>query len=234
LQETTRHLRVATYNIHRWGGRTGRTLVPMQAAHVIRELDADILALQEVLLPWGNADPLTRLAATLDMKVIFGATRLHRDGLLGNALLARWTAHHMERLDLSQTQWEYRGAIVGYYRPWDGPRLSVIATHLALSARTRAQQVRWLLTHPRLQSGPMVLLGDLNAWRPTKATRELARVLGNPPRQVWPRTFPSSAPLLALDRIYTREVRVVDLQVHTSSAARRGSDHLPVVAHLVF
>jgi endonuclease/exonuclease/phosphatase family metal-dependent hydrolase len=190
--------------------------------------------LQEVLRPWGTADPLARLAATLDLHVLFGATRCHRDGLLGNALLTRWPAHHVEQLDLSQTPWESRGAIVGTYRPWDGPSLSVIATHLALGARTRAQQVRGLLTHPLLQCGPLVLLGDLNAWRPTQAMRDLARVLGSPMRQGWPRTFPSAAPLLALDRIYTREVRVVALRVHTTAAARRGSDHLPVVAQVVF
>lgn len=232
MHDQTRQFRIATYNVHRWGGRTGRTLVPAQAAHVIRELNADILALQEVLLPWGDTNPLAHLAAALDMHVIFGATRLHRHGLLGNALLARWDAHHTEQLPLSQTRWEYRGAVLGCYQPWDGLELSVIATHLALGARTRSAQVRWLLTHPCLQRGPVVLLGDLNAWHPNRATRELARRLGAPRRQVWPRTFPSSAPLLALDRIYTRELRVVKLQVHNTPAARRGSDHLPVVAHM--
>ena len=230
MQDQRRRLRVATYNVHRWGGRTGRTLVPAHAAHVIRELNADILALQEVLLPWGETNPLALLAAALDMHVIFGATRLHRHGLLGNALLARWHARHTERLPLSQTRWEYRGAVLGCYQPWEGLELSVIATHLALRSRARHAQVRWLLTHPCLQRGPVVLLGDLNDWRPTRATRELDRTLKAPPRPSWPRTFPSSAPLLALDRIYTRELNVIDLQVHSTPAARRGSDHLPVVA----
>jgi len=232
LQDQRRLLRVATYNVHRWGGRTGRTLVPAHAAHVIRELNADILALQEVLLPWGATNPLNRLAVALDMKVIFGATRPHRHGLLGNALLARWDAHHTEQLPLSKTRWEYRGAVLGCYQPWEGLELSVIATHLALSARARHAQVRWLLTHPCLQRGPVVLLGDLNAWRPTQATRELARTLEVPLRRAWPRTFPAAAPLLALDRIYTRELNVVKLQVHSTPAARRGSDHLPVIAHV--
>ncbi|ETW94507.1 MAG: hypothetical protein ETSY1_34575 [Candidatus Entotheonella factor] len=231
MHNQARQFRVATYNVHRWGGRTGRTLMPSQAAHVIRELNADILALQEVLLPWGNANPLTHLASALNMHVIFGATRPHRHGLLGNALLARWDAHHTEQLPLSQTRWEYRGAVLGCYQLWDGLELSVIATHLALGARTRDAQVRGLLNHPCLQRGPVVLLGDLNSWCPTRATRELARTLEAPPR-TWPRTFPSSVPLLALDRIYVRDLRVVNLQVHSTPAARRGSDHLPVVAHM--
>jgi endonuclease/exonuclease/phosphatase family metal-dependent hydrolase len=206
--------------------------VPAHAAHVIRELNADILALQEVLLPWGEANPLAHLASTLNMNVIFGATRLHRHGLLGNALLFRWDARHTEHLPLSQTRWEYRGAVLGCYQPWDGLELSVIATHLALGARARNAQVRWLLTHPCLQRGPVVLLGDLNSWRPTRGTRQLARMPEAHPRRLWPRTFPSSAPFLALDRIYTRDLHVVNLRVHSTPAARRGSDHLPVVAHM--
>ncbi len=234
MPEHIRHFRVATYNVHRWGGRTGRALMPARALRVIRELHADVLALQEVLLPWNNSNPLTRLAAALGMQVIFGATRRHRDGVLGNALLTRWTAYHVEQCHLSQTPWKYRGAIIGSYRPWSGQELCVIATHLALGARTRDHQVRWLLNHPRLHTGPLVLLGDLNAWCPTPATRALAHACGHSPRQPWPRTFPSSAPLLALDRIYTREIRVVDLQAHATSAARQASDHLPVVAQVAF
>jgi endonuclease/exonuclease/phosphatase family metal-dependent hydrolase len=136
-------------------------------------------------------------------------------------------------LYMAHTRWERRGAVLGHYWPEGGPSLVVIATHLALGARTRARQIRWLLTHPHLQSGPVVLLGDLNAWCPTQASRELARTLGSRPRQGWPRTFPAQIPLLALDRIYTRDVQVADLHVHTTPAARRGSDHLPVIARLV-
>lgn len=234
LLDEPRQVRVATYNVHRWGGRTGRALVPLHAAKVIRELDADILALQEVLLPWESPNPLTRLAASLDMHVIFGATRCHRDGLLGNALLARWPAYDVQRLDLSRTRWEFRGAVLGRYQPWNGMNLCVIATHLALSMRTRTLQVQRLLMHPWIQSGPVVLLGDLNAWCSTQATRELASRLAEPYPRIWPRTFPSSAPFMALDRIYTQEVRLAALQVHATRAARRGSDHLPVVAHLCF
>jgi endonuclease/exonuclease/phosphatase family metal-dependent hydrolase len=38
--------------------------------------------------------------------------------------------------------------------------------------------------------------------------------------------------VLALDRIYARGVRVIELTAHATSAARRASDHLPVVARV--
>jgi endonuclease/exonuclease/phosphatase family metal-dependent hydrolase len=43
-----RRLRVATYNIHRCRGLDGRTN-PARIASVIRAIDADIVALQEVI-----------------------------------------------------------------------------------------------------------------------------------------------------------------------------------------
>jgi endonuclease/exonuclease/phosphatase family metal-dependent hydrolase len=107
-----------------------------------------------------------------------------------------------------------------------------VATHLALVDRTRSRQVRLLLEHPRLLNGPVVLLGDMNAWRPTQATRDFERVLGAHDNQAWPRTFPATAPLFALDRIYTRGLHLMELQAHDTPAARKGSDHLPVTARL--
>jgi endonuclease/exonuclease/phosphatase family metal-dependent hydrolase len=39
--------------------------------------------------------------------------------------------------------------------------------------------------------------------------------------------------VLALDRIYARGVRVSRIRAHDSAAARRASDHLPVLAEVV-
>ena len=46
-------VRVATYNVHRWQGVNGRTKPDVaRAGFVISELDADVIALQEVLRPF--------------------------------------------------------------------------------------------------------------------------------------------------------------------------------------
>jgi endonuclease/exonuclease/phosphatase family metal-dependent hydrolase len=45
------------------------------------------------------------------------------------------------------------------------------------------------------------------------------------------RTFPSRWPLMRLDRIYGRDVRIVES--FTDPAARAISDHLPVIADVV-
>jgi endonuclease/exonuclease/phosphatase family metal-dependent hydrolase len=226
-----RELSVATYNVHRWTGHNGRGRPdPARACFVISELDADVIALQEVLRPFGGADPLDALADRLGLHVAFASTRKHRLGELGNAILSRWPIGGVFVLDLSYSRIERRLAMAAQL-PTAGGVLDVVATHLALGDRTRHRQVRSLLDHPRLQGAPTLLLGDLNAWRRCKATRALEHELafhGDP----WPPSFPAARPVLALDRIYSRGVRILAVEAHTSPAARRASDHLPVVARV--
>jgi endonuclease/exonuclease/phosphatase family metal-dependent hydrolase len=48
----------------------------------------------------------------------------------------------------------------------------------------------------------------------------------------WPRSFPAARPVLALDRIYARGAELLEVKAHDSAAARRASDHLPVIAQV--
>lgn len=222
-------LRVATYNVHRWTGpRGGRKLDPALAMQVIEELDTDVIALQEALRPFEHEDPLIQLADRLRLHYAFVTTRLHRRGELGNAILSKRPIASAFAIDLSFGRLEQRAAIAAQFRTEDG-LLSIVATHLALVDRTRAQQVRALLDHPQLQ-GPVVLMGDMNAWRKCKGTRKLNDELHH--NQNWPPTYPVVRPVLALDRIYARDAHVDTLHVHSSQAARYGSDHLPLVAEV--
>jgi endonuclease/exonuclease/phosphatase family metal-dependent hydrolase len=227
-----RAISVATYNVHRWTGHNGRSRPdPARACFVISELSADVIALQEVLRPFAGDDPLEALADRLGLYVAFAATRTHRLGELGNAILSRWPIGSVFVLDLSYSRMERRLAVVAQL-PFEGGVLDVVATHLALGDRTRHRQVRSLLDHPRLQGGPTLLLGDLNAWRRCKATRALDDELGVHAGQPWPLSFPAARPVLALDRIYGRGAQIVSIAAHASLAARRASDHLPIVARV--
>lgn len=232
----SRELVVATYNVHRWTGLAGRARPdPARAGFVISELGADVIALQEVLRPFHGEDPLARLAESLGLHLVFAATRIHRDGELGNAILSRWPIAGVSILDLSFSRIERRlavAAVVDGRVGESGPSLNVLATHLALVDRTRQRQVRSLLEHPHLWAGPAILLGDMNAWRDCRATRALERELEMHHNREWPPSFPAARPVLALDRVYSRGVRLVEVTAHDSAAARRASDHLPVVARI--
>ena len=133
-------------------------------------------------------------------------------------------------LDLSN-QIEKRVAVAAQLKSDEG-ELDVVATHLALADRTRRRQVKSILEHPRLGATPTLLMGDMNAWRNCKATRELDEALTEHDNLEWPASFPAASPVLALDRIYARGLSVLEIDVHDSRAARRASDHLPVVARV--
>lgn len=225
-------LRVATYNVHRWTGLNGRSEPdPARACFVISELDADVIALQEVLRPFGAENPLEKLADALGLHLAFATTRVHRLGDLGNAILSRWPIASVSKLELPASRIEKRAAVMARFEG-GGASLGIVATHLSLVDRTRHRQVRELLEHPHLSSGPAILLGDMNAWRRCKATRALEGALTGHHNLDWPATFPAAAPVLALDRVYARGARVVDVHAHATPAARRASDHLPVIAEV--
>jgi endonuclease/exonuclease/phosphatase family metal-dependent hydrolase len=228
-----KELVVATYNVHRWTGVAGnnRGPDPERASFVISELGADVLALQEVVRPFAGEDPLIRLSDQLRLHVAFVTTRIHRLGELGNAILSRWPIASASLLDLNFSRIERRTAVAAQLVSEAGP-LSLVATHLAIVDRTRHRQVRHLLDHPNLQ-GPVILLGDMNMWRTNdKATKALEAELPTHSEIDWPASFPAARPVLALDRIYARGAKVLEVRAHQSPAARRASDHLPVVARV--
>ena len=227
-------LTVATYNVHRWAGvRGGKAYRPERAIDVLGELDSDIIALQEVLRPYEAEDPLQLAAECLGYHLAFVVTRLHKRGELGNAVLSRWPLSGAHAIDLTFGRLERRAALAVRVVGSDASALTIAATHLALVDRTRARQVRALLDHEHLASGPAVLLGDMNAWRRTSASRTLDDAFtGRHHNANWPPSYPSVRPVLALDRLYARGARVLALTAHESPAARKGSDHLPVVAQL--
>ena len=228
-QVAGREISIATYNVHRWtapGSRRGPD--PERASFVISELGADVIALQEVLRPFAGDDPLVRLADRLRLHTAFVTTRIHKLGELGNAILSRWPITSSSLLDLSFSRVERRSAVAVQLASDEGP-LSFVATHLALVDRTRARQVQHLLQHPHLQ-GPVILLGDMNAWRRRdRATQALETSLSGDRAREWPPTFPAARPVLALDRIYSRGAKLLEVRAHQSPAARRASDHLPAV-----
>jgi endonuclease/exonuclease/phosphatase family metal-dependent hydrolase len=95
--------------------------------------------------------------------------------------------------------------------------------------RERRGQARQLMSLAGRSDMTTVVVGDFNDWLwPGSITRAL---LGELPGCTQSRTFPSWWPVLRLDRIYCRPA-VAILRSFTDPAARRISDHLPVIADI--
>lgn len=224
-------IRLATYNIHSCIG-ADRRFDPQRIAKVLMELDADVIALQEVdHHVIGDSDVLGYLASETGLTAIAGHIRLRELRQYGNALLTRLPILTTELIDLSISGCEPRGVLEACL-DWHGSRLQVSATHLGLGPGERRRQVRQLLICSEVAAADYaVLFGDINEWllwgRPL---RWLHKRFGMTPHQ---RTFPARWPLFALDRIWAwPSAALTDIQVHTSPLARIASDHLPLKAQL--
>lgn len=225
------NLRVATYNIHRAIGRDGRD-DPSRIARVLGELDADVIALQEV----GDhgrtpGTVLDVLRAETGSSVIEGVTLRDARGPFGNAVLTRVPVTRFRLHDISRPGREPRGAIE-LFLDLDGVTVQVIATHLGLRPGERRHQVAAVLA---LLDGSgadiRVLVGDLNEWLPFgRPLRRLRAAFGPLPA---PATFPAHRRWFALDRIWVRpSANVVAIDAHDTMTSRVASDHLPLVADL--
>ena len=221
---------IATYNIHRAVGRDG-VFDPERVAEVLAEIDAHVIALQEVQHGAAGRDLLRLFRDRLAAEAVSGATMLRRDAEYGNVLLTRYPVLAVARHDLSVPPHEPRGAL-DVVVDCGGWRLRVIATHLGLMPYERREQVRRLLAAlDEREELPTVLMGDLNEWflwgRPLRWLHVQFRRTPAPP------TFPARLPVFALDRLWVRPRGLLEhLEVHTTPLARIASDHLPLVATL--
>jgi endonuclease/exonuclease/phosphatase family metal-dependent hydrolase len=223
-------VKVASYNIHKCRGVDGVTR-PDRIVEVIRELGADVVALQEVDRRFGRSGGLLDPAAIereTGMRLLVQSDVAHRHGWHGNALLVRRHPTSYRRLRLKLPGGEPRGAIVAELDLGEG-EFRVIAAHLGLLRRSRVDQVGALMTAFRhLPAMPTILLGDLNEWRRRGSLRGLEPAFGVAPSIL---SFPSRRPIFPLDRILGWPAGLVaDLAVHDTPLARRASDHLPLTA----
>ena len=227
-------LKFASYNIHKAIG-LDRRRDPDRIIAVLREIDADVVALQEADRRFGSRASVLPLAS-LDDHTPYRAVplggRQHSIGWHGNALLVRRGIEVAAADIVPLPMLEPRGAIRADLVA-GGRKLRVVGMHLDLSGLRRRQQIRSILAHLATCDGdlPAVLMGDLNEWALHGGSlgefHPGWRVLG------CGRSFPSRRPLAQLDRIVvSRGWRILEARVHHSALAARGSDHLPIYARL--
>ncbi len=224
-------MRVATYNVHGFVGTDGQRDV-QRIAQVIRELDARVVGLQEVVFPSdaGLSEP-QELVSLLPEFRMFSAPVLRGDGVRhGNVLLTSLPVRTSRVVSLDFGRFEQRRAL-DVSMDAEGHELRVLNTHLGLRPQERRFQVKRLLEMLQEESTSAItlLVGDFNEW--FLAGRPLRWLEGHFGRCVSVPTFPSRFPLLALDRIWSfPRAAIEDFAAHRSEASRIASDHLPAVA----
>lgn len=228
----TPRLKFVSYNVHGFVDNDGH-YQPEQTMAVIAQLQADVIALQEVQGDDRRGiELLQQFAADHDYQLILGSTIQQSNGHhYGNALLVPTTPDQLTLHDISLPGREPRG-IIDCKLKLQGEPWHLYATHLGLSPAERRQQTKQLLaTIQRQHHQHTALLGDINEWfnwgRPLRWLRAYFKSTAQPP------TFPARWPLLSLDRIWIHSRRhTARLYACKSRLCRQASDHLPLIAEI--
>lgn len=238
-------LRVVTYNVHRCRGIDGR-LRPDRIVEVLREVDADILALQEVVSSMGGAAPdgdqARYIGESLGLHWALGENRKLKGAAYGNVALSRFPLRVVKNHDISVLGRERRGAFHTDVLVSEKDAVHVFNIHLGTAFVERRHQGRRLsergtgILHDQELKGPKIVLGDFNEWMRGLATQTLSERLQSIDLRAHlrrRRTYPGVFPVVHLDHIYYEgQVEVVKLELPRTRLSLMASDHLPLVAEL--
>lgn len=233
-------IRIATYNIHKCRG-LDRRVSPGRIAEVVAQLDADVVALQEVVSVRDGPpeeDQAWYIADQLGYQYRFGENRRLGNGAYGNMTLSRLPFGPFENYDITWRGRERRGVfrcdiVAGEHL------IHIFNVHLGTAFLERRHQGRLLTTELIRREdirGPRVVVGDFNEWTRGLASKLMAGEFESIDAKVLARfgkTYPGVFPFLHLDHFYfDRCFELASYKLHRSKLALVASDHLPIVGEL--
>lgn len=242
-------LRVCTYNIHKGFSGLNRRVAIHELRERLQALDPDIAFLQEVqglhlrhAQQWPNwpDEPQHEFLASGRWHSAYGGNAVYDHGHHGNAVLSLYPILSAANHDVSINRLERRGILHCEIRvPGVVDTIHGICVHLSLTEHQRRRQLQLLVEHVVNHippSAPLLIAGDFNDWR-RQAGAYLLRHLGlheafTDIDGLPARSFPSSLPMLRLDRIYLRGLRVLSAEVLWGGGWSHLSDHAPLTAVL--
>jgi endonuclease/exonuclease/phosphatase family metal-dependent hydrolase len=215
-----------------------RRVAPARIVEVLRDIDADVIALQEVIGAGpAGAGQAEEIGAGLGMGWVMNCVRTLRQHQYGNVVLSRHPIVHHSQYDLSWRTCEPRHCQRADL-DIDGRVLHVYNVHLGTAVLERRYQAKRLASfvHDRRVTGPKVLLGDFNEWMKGLATKTLSSLFESVDISQYlkrRRTYPGIFPVVHLDHIYYEgTVEVTGVEMPRTRKALMASDHLPLVASL--
>ena len=233
---------VLTVNIHKGFTALNRRFILPELREAVRSVGADMVFLQEIhgtherhpqrYSNWPDMPQYEFLADSIWPQFAYGRNAVYPHGDHGNALLSKFQIVRYDNLDISQSGHENRGLLHCVLRlPGTGQEVHAICIHLGLREVHRQQHLRLLAQRIRAipAEAALVVAGDFNDWRQkadlsqSGLTEVFVHANGG-----FARTFPARLPLLALDRIYVRNLKIHNPQVLTIRPWSHLSDHVPL------
>ncbi len=214
----------------------------------IREVNADIVFLQELCgartasIQEGaeTGSQLEYLADEVWPYSSYGKNAVYDTGHHGNAILSKFPIVEYLNTEVSAHRFEQRGILFARVRlPDSETLLDCYCLHFGLFSRGRKRQLDRLCTKVTTVSPPsakVIIAGDFNDWS-LQATQVLERDIGVidahfENNKAFALSFPSKFPVLALDRIFVRGMKVNSVTVLCGGHWSAISDHAPLLAEV--
>jgi endonuclease/exonuclease/phosphatase family metal-dependent hydrolase len=226
---------ILSFNMHKGKTISGRCSIK-RIKETLHNEKADILFLQEVIGERikrfsGNSlvTPQHQYIAEEGWNHnIYYENLVHSRGHHGNALLSQFPIINHSNLNVSAYTFEKRGILTAIIKLPNEKYLYCFCLHFAIIRQGRLKQLKQLISLINRvvpENSPLVIAGDFNDWQ-EQGTPILQQELGLQEafKILYGKhaiTFPSYLPLLALDRIYFRNLKVEFATILTIP----GSDH---------
>jgi endonuclease/exonuclease/phosphatase family metal-dependent hydrolase len=251
MSEDNNELRVCTYNIHKGFCAANIRPILQELRHAIRTVDADLVFLQEVvgerLGPVSdeeNTDNSTfsypqfeYLADEVWPHHAYGRNAIYQKGHHGNAILSKNPFLESDNIDISQWWFSQRGVLFGKLKIG----IHVVCIHFGLFRGERRRQLKMLLellAQKVADDAPLIIAGDFNDWNGALHRQLISQFQFKEAYNVTynrlAKTFPARLPLFAMDRIYYRNLKLLDAEVLSGAPWERLSDHRALYAAFQF
>lgn len=231
---------IVSYNIRKGKGIGGSRPDLDEICRSLGGIAPDVLLCQEVFHGNGQGVHQSRhFADALDLLHRYEPNAAYRKGHHGNATFSRFPISRHANRDISTNGVEHRGVLYTKLYPDRGRPLHVFNTHFGLSQRqriTQAHHVGQMLRDHADPADPIILAGDFNDWNgqvdavisSETALENAMLALAMRDRRTWS----TRRPLFALDRVYYRNLHLVEVRVLRDPPWNRFSDHFPISAVL--
>ena len=241
-------IRILTYNIHKGFDIYNRDFVLHKIRERLHSIDVDVIFLQEILgqhrqhevsiKDWPQASQFEYLADQIWPHYAYGKNAIYEKGHHGNAILSKFSIQQWQNINVSRFQRASRSLLHGviHFPDVDSP-LHLICVHLELVDFERQRQLAVLIRYINESipaEEPIIVAGDFNDWSGRSGVRleselkmkEVFRVKHGKHA----RTFPSSLPVLKMDRIYYRGLNALECECFNKPPWKSLSDHSPLYA----
>lgn len=231
--------RVCSYNIHKGFSTSNRKFLLQDIRHAIRTVNSDFVFLQEVMgenqSKRGNRhrNQFEFLADSIWQHHAYGQNAIYDTGHHGNAILSKFPFVEHKNVDVSLWNFSQRGLLLG--KTDNGVYLLCVHLGLlALERQTQLQSLVALVNKEIPKDAPLIIAGDFNDWsmdidkrisKTLHVKEAYSTMYGKPAR-----TFPSKLPILPMDRIYYRNLELVDTEVLSGKPWSKLSDHCALTA----